>query len=238
MKKFKIYVVEDMAISRAALISLLEDADYEVVGSAANANKAWDDLQFIDVDLALLDINLAGKQDGIWLAEKIRTSLKMAIVFLTAYGDEETISRLSSLNPNGYLMKPYNQPTLITTINIALKAYQNLTKKELVDFSPTLSVIIEESGQKIKLFLNDINYILSDGNYLEIHLENKMHIIRSKLKDFIKSLPENNFILQTHLRYVVNLKKVTVLNSNNLNINQIVISISKSYKNQIAKFFE
>lgn len=237
MKKFKIYVVEDMAISRAALIDLLEESNYEIVGSAANADKAWEEMQHLEIDLALLDINLAGKNDGIWLAQKIRESLSMAIVFLTAYGDENTINKLSTLNPNGYLMKPYNKPTLITTITIALKAYTNAINDDKTPQHEEVYIIIEESSLKIKLNLNSIYYVISDGNYLDLHLKNKKYTIRDKLSSFLDNLPNKDILVQTHLRYAVNINKVTAININNLLIDENIIPISKSHKHKIFEIF-
>ena len=69
--KTRIYVVEDMAYTRITLIDNLIEANFEVVGSAANAETAWKEMQTVKFDLALLDINLAGANDGVWLAEKI-----------------------------------------------------------------------------------------------------------------------------------------------------------------------
>lgn len=228
MKKNKIYVVEDMAMSRAALISILVKNDFDVVGSAANANVAWDDIQNLDTDLILLDINLAGKQDGIWLGEMIRKNLNIAIVFLTAYGDDLTISKLSALNPNGYLLKPYNKPTLITTLNIALQQFEALNSKQNTHDNQT--IIIETSGKKIKLQLSKIMYVQSDGNYIEIYLDEIHYVVRDKLSRFVKALPENNFMSQIHMRYLVNKNFIALATSNFVIINDVEIPISKKYK--------
>ena len=228
MKKNKIYVVEDMAMSRAALISMLDKNDFDVVGSAANANVAWDDIQNLEVDLILLDINLAGKQAGIWLGEMIRKNLNIAIVFLTAYGDDLTISKLSALNPNGYLLKPYNKPTLITTMNIALQQFEALNNKQNIADKQT--IVIETSGKKIKLQLAQIMYVQSDGNYIEIYLEDTHYIVRDKLSRFFATMPSNNFMSQIHVRYLVNKNFIALATSNFVVINDVEIPISKKYK--------
>lgn len=202
MIKSKIYVVEDMAMSRVALISMLEKNDFEVVGSAANANVAWDKIQNLEIDLILLDINLAGKQDGIWLATKVRENLNIAIVFLTAYSDDYTLNKMKLLNPNGYLLKPYNKPTLLTTLNIAIQSFNAL--KLMLSSDKHLSIIIEMSGKKIKIQLSKILYVQSDGNYIEIFLNNKSFIVRDKLSNFLSKLPVNDYLLQCHMRYIIN----------------------------------
>ena len=80
--KNKIFIVEDMAISRMALESILEENNYEIVGSAAKAETAYMQLQNLDIDLLLIDINLAGEKDGIWLTNKMREISNTPIIFL------------------------------------------------------------------------------------------------------------------------------------------------------------
>ncbi len=230
-----IYVVEDMAFTRAALIELLENSNYIVAGSAADAEEAWTDISEMNLDLVLLDINLAGEKDGIWLAKKIREKLQLPIVFLTAYGDDETLTKLNDIKPNGYLMKPYNKPTLITTINIALSTFENSTTTEQVATEPFIFVI--ESTKKVKLFLKDITYVVTDGNYLQIHLTKKTHIIRNQLSSLFLSLPKNDFIIQTHRRYLVNIHKIESVSLNSIIIDGVTIPISKTYKNEIKNLF-
>lgn len=226
--KNKIYVVEDMAMARASLIDKLEDENFEVVGSAANAEIAWSEMQNLEIDLALLDINLAGEKDGVWLAEKIREKLNIAIVFLTAYGDNTTIQRVTATNPNGFLMKPFNKPSLLTTVNIALKAFG---KEVLLQSTDNLFVIIEVKGQKVKLYLKEILFLQSNKNYLEIHLQNEVYTVRAKLNYFLDNLPNNNNIRQVHLRFAVNVDKISVINVTSVLIKNTKIPVSKTYKN-------
>ncbi len=228
--KTRIYVVEDMAYTRITLIDNLIEANFEVVGSAANAETAWKEMQTVKFDLALLDINLAGANDGVWLAEKIRANLNCAIVFLTAYGDATTLENVIAVNPNGFIMKPFNKPSLLTTIDIALKAF---TKEVFLHNTSDSFVIIEVKNHKMKLHLNEILFIQSEANYLNIQTITEEISIREKLKIFIESLPENNFIVQTHLRFAVNKNHITSNTLNSVFVKNFEIPVSKTYKNRI-----
>lgn len=228
--KTRIYVVEDMAMSRIALIKKLEEENFKVVGSAANAEKAWLEIQNLQIDVALLDINLAGKEDGVWLAEKIRAKLNVAIVFLTAFGDNTTIERVQATNPNGFLMKPFNKPSLLTTINIALKAFQ---KETFYKSKNELHIMVEHKNIKVKVLLSEILFIQSEANYLNIQTITEEISIREKLKNFIESLPENNFIVQTHLRFAINKNHIASNTLNSVFVKNFEIPVSKTYKNRI-----
>ncbi|MGB0391187.1 MAG: response regulator, partial [Salibacteraceae bacterium] len=123
--KVKIYIVEDEYITQAVLKNNVEEIGYTVVGMADNAEDAWEDLQNLDVDLALLDINLAGEKDGIWLAKQIRESIGIPFIFLTAYGDKATINTAVKTQPNGYLLKPFNEVDIYTAIEVALNNFNH-----------------------------------------------------------------------------------------------------------------
>lgn len=222
-----VFIVEDNALNRITLETILEDHHYNIVGSYANAEEAWEVLKNTNVDVVLIDINLAGDKDGIWLGRKIRKYNNTAFVYLTAYGDNETIHKVKKTNPSGYLMKPYNEPTLITTIDIAISNFSNY--KEI-----SASIYIKDSSIRVKLNLDDIHYIQSDGNYLHIFLEHKTHLVRARLVDFLKQLPDTIFV-QVHQRYAINKSKVDLIGNGFVVIGKDEIPVSKRYKTIVEK---
>ncbi len=229
----KVYIVEDMAIARAALIDTLSDNNYVIAGSAANAEKAWEEISILEVDIVLLDINLIGEKDGIWLAEKIRAEHCLPIVFLTAYGDQNTLSKITQLKPNGYLMKPYNEPTLLTTLMIAFKSFEATNKNTLDNNS---YIFIKEKGLQVKIELHKIMFIKSEGNYLDLHLTDTKYTIREKLQTFLEKL-NVNFIKQVHQRYAVNINFVEAISNSKIILKDKNIPISRSHKDSISNLF-
>ncbi|MDT7833233.1 response regulator [Flavobacteriaceae bacterium S356] len=222
-----VFVVEDNGLNRISLETILEDNDFNIVGSYANAEEAWEALKNTQVDIVLIDINLAGDKDGLWLGSKIRKHNNMAFVYLTAYGDKETINKVKKTQPNGYLMKPYNEPTLLTTIDIAINNFTNYKKT-------STSIYIKDNYVRVKLILEDINYIQSDGNYLHVFLDHKKHMIRAKLSDFLEQLPETLFT-QVHQRYVINFSKVDLMGNGFVMISKEEIPVSRRYKARVEK---
>jgi len=138
--KLKIYVVEDMAISRLAIIKVLTKHGHNIIGSAAKAVTAYEQIAKLPVDLVLIDINLLGEEDGIWLGSQINKTMNLPFIYLTAYSDEDTVARLNETNPNGYLLKPYNKPMLLTAINIAYASFNK-------------TVNIDKTGQKTNFLI-------------------------------------------------------------------------------------
>lgn len=220
-----------------SLEAMLLENEYEVSGSAAKAEIAWEELQKTPTDLILLDINLAGQKNGIWLAQQVRKQLNIPIIYLTAFGDQQTLKEVLDTKPNGYLMKPYQEPTLLTTINITLNNFLANQKEAISSESGIVLddfIFIKDKFMRVKLEIKEIQFIKSEGNYLEIKLENKTHVVRSKLSEFVKLLPSKIF-LQSHQRYVVNLTKINSIGKDFFNINNTDIPISLKYKQSIEK---
>jgi DNA-binding LytR/AlgR family response regulator len=233
----RVYVVEDVAISRISLETMLLENEFEVSGSAAKAEIAWKEIQALSVDLILLDINLAGEKSGVWLAQQVRKYLNIPIVYLTAFGDQKTLKEVLETKPNGYLMKPYQVPTLLTTIDIALLNFsENKNSKSTSDIKTEHSIFIKDRNKKVKVNINDICYIKSEGNYIEITLKEKKHVVRNKLTVFKNIIPKSIFF-QCHQRYIINITKVTVLKKDSVIINLVDIPISLKYKKEMKELF-
>lgn len=230
----KVYVVEDIAISRMSLETMLIENQYEVSGSAATAESAWDEIQKTEIDLLLLDVNLAGQKNGIWLAQQVRKHLNIPIVYLTAYGDQQTLKEVLDTKPDGYLMKPYQEKVLLTTITIALDNF-NLYQQAIIAEKRTY-VFIKDKQKKIKIKLQDILYVKSEGNYLELIFLERKYVIRKKLSEFMNEISNDDFV-QCHRRFVVNTKNINALSKDMIEINSEQIPLSSKYKKEIEQQF-
>ena len=74
-------------------------------------------------EAALLDITLGGEVDGVMVAEEINKNHQFPFVFLTSHSDRGTLDRVKSTFPSGYLVKPYNEPDLLTSLEIVVSNY-------------------------------------------------------------------------------------------------------------------
>lgn len=208
-----VYIVEDIAIARASLEAMLLENDFNVIGSAAKAETAWKELQHLKVDLLLVDINLAGKKNGVWLVEQIRKYYNIPVVFLTAYGDQKTIKKVLNTNPNGYLMKPYQEVTLITTINIALENFDKLNKeKESVlldekDKNYPEYLFVKKNKKVVKLNVSTINYVQVEEKYCKLQCDETNYLIKMSLKKVQQILSKEKF-KQVHRSFIVNTEKI------------------------------
>jgi CheY-like chemotaxis protein len=122
-------LVEDENIVALDIQHRLKKLGYTVVGWATTGPDAIEQAAKMYPDLILMDIRLKGEMDGITASEQIRSCLDIPVVYLTAYSDEATLQRANRTEPYGYLLKPFADRDLDTTIAIALYRYQ--TEQEL-----------------------------------------------------------------------------------------------------------
>jgi len=127
MKEAKILVVEDENIVALEIKKRLQKLGYIVPSVASTGEDAISKVEGILPDLVLMDIMLKGEIDGIHAAGEIRKRFNIPVVYLTAYSDEETLQRAKLTEPYGYILKPFEENDLRTTIEIALYRHQILT---------------------------------------------------------------------------------------------------------------
>jgi signal transduction histidine kinase/CheY-like chemotaxis protein len=116
----KILVVEDERVAAWSIQESLEGFGHTIVANVISGAEAIQTAGETRPDLVLMDIQLKGKIDGISAAEQIRSSLQIPIIYLTAHADSRTLKRAIATSDCGYLVKPFNQTDLHTTIELAL----------------------------------------------------------------------------------------------------------------------
>lgn len=115
-----ILVVEDEGLVAVDICRQLAAFGYDRVSTARSAEKALAISEDINFDLALLDIHIHGKMDGVELAHELNQRTGTPVVYLTAFADPATINRAVRTMPYGYLLKPINERELQSTVEMAL----------------------------------------------------------------------------------------------------------------------
>jgi signal transduction histidine kinase len=124
MSPIKILIVEDEMIIAEDMADALMNLGYEITGVVGSGNKAIEQAATTHPDIVLMDINLQGELDGVEAADEIRVNQEIPVIFLTAYADQQTIERAKATEPFAYLLKPFQDRELKTTIEIAIQRHQ------------------------------------------------------------------------------------------------------------------
>ena len=121
----RILIAEDETIIRLDLRGLLERAGFEVCAEAHDGEEAVELARREQPDLALLDVKMP-RLDGIEAARRILDERPIPIVMLTAYGQDELVSRAVEASVFGYLVKPFRESDLLPAIETARARHDEL----------------------------------------------------------------------------------------------------------------
>jgi len=121
----RILIAEDETIIRLDLRELLEQAGFEVCAEAKDGMEAVELARSEQPDLAVLDVKMP-RLDGIEAARRILDERPIPIVMLTAYGQDELVSRAVEAGVFGYLVKPFRETDLLPAIAAARARHEEL----------------------------------------------------------------------------------------------------------------
>ena len=143
----KILIVEDEHIVAMDLQSRLRNLGYEVPETASSADEAVEKAGRVRPDLVLMDIFLNSDKDGIQAAGEIRSRYNIPIIYITAYADTATLQRAKITEPFGYILKPFEERELLTTIEMALYKYR--MESRLKDSERWLATTLKSIGDGV-----------------------------------------------------------------------------------------
>ena len=126
MSALRVLVAEDETLIRLDLKGLLEAAGYEVCAEARDGEEAVELARETEPDVALLDVKMT-RLDGIEAARRILDERPIPIVMVTAYEQDELVSRAVEAGVFGYLVKPFREQDLLPAIRTARARHEELT---------------------------------------------------------------------------------------------------------------
>ncbi|MBL7885546.1 MAG: response regulator [Flavobacterium sp.] len=229
----KIYLIEDEPLIAETIKTALEKVGYTIVGMTDNGKEALFDIVDLQPDLILVDITLEGKMDGIEMVEHLKKKSDVPFIFLTSHSDDKTLERVKQTDPAGFIVKPFNEKTLKSNIEIAL--YKNKVQKQSVSSNEEInSFFVKNKGELIKIELDDILYLEAFDNYCNLYTSSQKHLISHTLKSVEEKLPQHKFI-RVHRSYVINVSKIKSLQDGYIFIEKNKVPMSSSNKEELMK---
>lgn len=143
----RILVVDDERIVAQDISESLQHMGFHVVGVAQSGPQAIEMAMSLRPDLIMMDIVLQGEMDGIQAAAIIREKLNTPCVFLTAYSDPGVLERAKTTEPAGYIVKPFEEAGLRSTVEIAL--YKVKAERDLRASRECLSTTLMSIGEGV-----------------------------------------------------------------------------------------
>ncbi|MCK5846279.1 MAG: response regulator [Bacteroidales bacterium] len=240
-KGYKILIVEDELLVAADIEESLESTGYIVQNSVDTAKDAIAEVEKSLPDLILMDINLKGEESGIYAAKEISKHHNVPIIFLTANSDMSTIDSAKGALPYGYIIKPFTDKELETSIEISLFKFKSDMKNKLESemFNSFLDIkdhdkeqlIIQSTKGLEKINIDQVYYIEAAANTSIIHLIEDEIVVNKSLAEVVALFPNSNFI-KVSKQFVINKSKVFVVKYPEIIISDkmSVITVDEDYK--------
>jgi two-component system cell cycle sensor histidine kinase/response regulator CckA len=152
LSRTRILLVEDEAIIALDLKQRLEGLGYEVTGIASSGAQAMALAETTAPTLVFMDITIQGPIDGIETATQLSRRRDVPIVFLTAHTDSGTIQRAKAAKPYGYLVKPFDERELATTIEMAVYRHTSEAEARLLQHaieSANVGIVVAKTHEAL-----------------------------------------------------------------------------------------
>lgn len=236
MRTFRILIVEDDPAYQVSLEMLLErlDHDYRMVESGEQAQALVRQMHF---DLALLDIHLAGKMNGIELARDLTENFYIPVVFLTANDDLSTYEAASTITDAPYLVKPVNELTLSSIIRTTLQKNSFALQPDAAPkgAAPPAFFYLKFKGRTERVEIQDIIFARADGNYCYLHTPRRRYVIKTSLLKVSEKLRPPVFV-QIHRSVIVRLKSIDVVDlaTNKVQVGKETLPLGASFKDDLV----
>jgi len=231
--KIKCVIIDDEPIARDIIRDyILKINELEII---AEFNKPVEAIAFLNenkTDLLFLDINMP-EINGIHFAKSL--SNPPAIIFTTAY--REFAANGFELQAVDYLVKPIPFDRFLKAVNHFLQLHSKsvgMISAEIREKPEDEFILLKDSKKTHKVYLSDIKYIESDGDYIRFYLQNRKLMIRGSLSFMETLLPSARF-LRIHNSYIINLKKVNAVTLYTVEIEGTELPISRSHKERVLK---
>jgi len=245
MEKLNIFIVEDESIVAKDIQNNLIKLGYNVAGIANNGKDAISQIQEVMPDVVLMDIMIKGDLTGIEVAEQIKKHISVPVIFLTAYADESTLSKAKVTEPYGYILKPFKEIDLHSTIEMAVYKHQKdsaLQKErdflyslvENKDGTQSDILFVKANSRLVKVYLKDIFYVEALKDYVIINTQYARYTVHSTMKDIEKKLGIVDFI-RVHRSYIVRIEKIQAIENQTvvLENEKKVIPVGGSYREEL-----
>jgi two-component system response regulator LytT len=239
-----ILVTEDEVIVRKDIERCLTQLGYNIIATTDNGKDAISLALKHEPDICLMDIMIKGDMSGIEAAQEIKSNIDVPVIFLTAYADEDTLSKAKVAEPHGYILKPFKDVDIQTAVEMAL--HKHAKEKELKQETDFLRNLAEHNSEADFIFVknrsrlmhikkDDLLFVEALKDYVVVHTSKESYTIHSTMKEIERKLTDSVF-MRVHRSYIINLNAIESIKHSNITIEGMdkEIPIGGSYKDALA----
>jgi len=227
-RRYRCVVIDDEALGRELIATHLNQLDqFQLVASCASAIEASEVLQRETVDLLFLDIEMPVLKGTDFYQGLLH---KPKVIFTTAYRDYAVDG--FELEAVDYLLKPIVFARFFKAIERFLAAQNNGAAKDETVTAPSIEFIFVRVNRKnVRLVLSDVLFVQSLKDYVQVHTSNGVFTVKDSISNFTKQLSPD--FVRVHRSYVVNRQRVSAVTRYDVEIGDVEIPISDSYRDSV-----
>ncbi|MDF2190453.1 LytTR family DNA-binding domain-containing protein [Paraflavitalea sp. CAU 1676] len=192
-------------------------------------------LQREQVDLLFLDI----KMPDISGIEFLRALPDPPmVIFTTAYSEHAVQS--FELDAIDYLLKPFSQARFLKACNKALQQYEYRKKENgqasapATEGAPPTTIFVKSGYEQVRINLNELLYVESNGNYVEFVLAQSKILSRLTMAEAEALLPAPLFI-RIHRSFIVGKSHISKVDRNNVWVGKTSLPVGPAYVSEVEK---
>ena len=219
---YSVVIVEDEPPARAKLERFIAELeDFRVAGHADTVDAAVAEIGYLNPHVVYLDVQL-GVRSGFEVLDGLRGMTAPLIVFTTAYS--EYAVKAFEIQALDYLLKPYDRERFLQSVARVRAALAEPDRSDIEERlrrllaaipgrpPPAKQILVRAGERAFFLEVADIQRVSAAGNYVEVHVEGRSHLIRESLADFVAQLDPSEF-LRVHRSHVVRVGFIAELRS-------------------------
>jgi AmiR/NasT family two-component response regulator len=185
MESLRILVAEDEALTRTILRARLEKLGHQVVAEVENGVQAVEAARTHKPDAIIMDIRMP-EMDGIEAARQIVSERPCAILFLTAFSEDNLVEQAGEAGALAYLMKPFRKEDLSPAIEVAVRRFRQIQNQasEINELKETLET--RKLIDRAKGILMDRHSLTEDEAFKRIHFQARNQ--NKKMREIAQSI--------------------------------------------------
>lgn len=226
-------IVDDDETSRFILTNLVKkNGSLNLVKACSNAIEAREVIQRTDVDLMLLDIEMP-YENGVDMLDKLET--KPNVIFITS--QTKHAIKAFEFDAVDYIVKPIDLNRLNSAVDKAKRRIFGTVNPEALLEDDNEFILIKKNRETQKIPFRNIGYIEGSSSYITYCTVDGKITTTGILKQIEETLDPKVFV-RVHRSYIVNIRKVNKITSQEVVIRNTVLPLSRKYKKEVKEMFD
>lgn len=242
MTKVKILIIEDEGIVALDIATKLENKNYHICGIVDNGEEALEVVAKDIPDLALVDITIKGKMDGIQTAAAIHKIADIPIIYITALSDAQTLERAKATTPFAYLLKPFRDIDLSMAIELAFTHSALASNSKAAVKSNMLFQLSDRfflkvgNGRFERIMFSDLLYLKAERSYCCIYTRHKQYTLSISLNHLLEHISYRD-LHRIHKSYAINTQMISAFMDGCVVIEEVQLPVGAAYKSAFFSIF-